>query len=202
MARPGRPRLSLNPPICASGAPRPATSAVTGRVAYHDTRRRPPLNALICRHFSLSRRLRSGATESCPHEQRQAGRETSPTLRDTRRRDPSSTPPRTRGPPVNGESTLKRPQRRMHRRSPWAAACNPGRTNRTPATLRVGRRLGARRRHPVPGGTSSARPRLGCLNRRENQDRWARRLPRCCRCRRPARRGSGRPARPARCGRS
>src|SRR5438876_3714347 len=51
----------------------------------------------------------------------------------------------------------------------------PRESDRTAATSRVGTRPGARRRHPPPGGTSSARPRLGCLSRRENRKRWARR---------------------------
>src|SRR6266480_3672610 len=35
-------------------------------------------------------------------------------------------PPKTQRPPLNGEPTLERPQRRMNRRSPWAASATQG----------------------------------------------------------------------------
>ncbi len=35
-------------------------------------------------------------------------------------------PPKTQSPPLNGEPTLERPQRRMNRRSPWAASATQG----------------------------------------------------------------------------
>ena len=85
----------------------------------------------------------------------------------------------------------------MKRRSPWAAlGASPGRAIRRAAISRVGRRPGGLRRRPAPDGTSSARPRLGCLSRRRTKDRSQRR------CRRPvlpASQSSGRPAAPAIC---
>src|SRR5206468_8783584 len=91
--------------------------------------------------------------------------------RRAERRHPSPRPPGER----RSNGLVLALESKSTRRSPWAAEYNPGRTNRTAATSRVGTRPGARRRHLVPGGTSSARPRLGCLSRRENQQRWARR---------------------------